>query len=67
MMQIFLNPYKTLHTKSTPFDFSNDSIMHYQDLEKFEYDFANFMNNSKTCYNVESVDSSRKQRNDSGH
>jgi peptide deformylase len=47
MMQIFLNPYKTLHTKSTPFDFSNDSIMHYQDLEKFEYDFANFMKNSK--------------------
>ena len=46
MMQIFLNPYKTLHTKSTPFDF-NEGLLHYQDLEKFEHDFATFMINSK--------------------
>ena len=46
MMQIFLNPYKTLHIKSTPFDF-NERILHYQDLEKFEHDFATFMINSK--------------------
>ena len=45
-MQIFLNPYKTLHTKSTTFDF-NEGLLHYQDLEKFEHDFATFMINSK--------------------
>ena len=34
MIQIFINPYKTLHEKSTEFDFE-EGLPQYQDLEKF--------------------------------
>ena len=44
-MQIFINPYQTLHSKSKPFDF-NEGIKHYPDLEKFENDMVNLMKNA---------------------
>ena len=42
MIQIFINPYKTLHEKSTEFDFE-EGLPQYQDLEKFEKDMCNLM------------------------
>jgi len=45
-MQIFLNPYHTLHTPSTPVDLSQD-IAGYNDLEKFEREMINLMKGSK--------------------
>ena len=45
-MQIFLNPYHTLHTPSTPVDLSQD-IAGYKDLEKFEREIINLMRASK--------------------
>ena len=42
MIQIFINPYKTLHEKSTEFDFAA-GLPQYQDLEKFEKDMCNLM------------------------
>ena len=39
MIQIFINPYKTLHEKSTEFDFE-EGLPQYQDLEKFEKDMC---------------------------
>ncbi len=45
MMQIFINPYQTLHTQSKPFDF-NEGIKHYPDLERFQNDMVNLMKNA---------------------
>ena len=44
-MQIFINPYQTLHTESKPFDF-NEGIKHYPDLERFQNDMVNLMKNA---------------------
>ena len=43
-MQIFVNPYKTLHEQSTDFDF-NEGLPNYQDIERFEKDMINLMKN----------------------
>jgi peptide deformylase len=45
-MQIFVNPYHTLHAPSTPVDLSQD-IAGYNDLEKFEREMINLMIASK--------------------
>ena len=45
-MQIFVNPYHTLHTESTPVDLTQD-IAGYRDLEKFEREMTNLMVASK--------------------
>ena len=44
-MQIFVNPYHTLHTKSTEVDL-NQSLAGYDDLEKFEHSMVNLMRSS---------------------
>ena len=45
MIQIFLNPYKTLFEKSTAWT-SADKIDGYDDIEKFEKDMTELMQNS---------------------
>ena len=45
-MQIFVNPYHTLHIKSTPVDLTQD-IAGYTDLEKFEREMVTLMKYSK--------------------
>jgi len=45
-MQIFVNPYHTLYTKSTPVDLTQD-IAGYTDLEKFEREMVTLMKYSK--------------------
>ena len=45
-MQIFVNPYHTLHTESTPVDLSQ-GVAGYSDLEKFEREMVNLMKASK--------------------
>ena len=46
MIEIYTHPYKTLETVSTPFDFANDTIPYYDDLEKFEVDMVNAMHSA---------------------
>ena len=43
MISIYQHPYKTLTEVSTPFDFKNDTIPYYDDIEKFEHDMAQTM------------------------
>ena len=45
MIQIFVNPYKTLHQVSTTWS-TQDSIQGYDDLEKFERAMINLMESS---------------------
>tara|TARA_X000001382_G_C3037858_1_gene136844 strand:- start:25 stop:528 length:504 start_codon:yes stop_codon:yes gene_type:complete len=42
MMQIFTNPYTTLHTRSTDVNLE-ESLAGYTDLERFEKDMVNLM------------------------
>jgi len=43
MISIYSYPSKFLTTISTPFDFKNDKIPLYKDLEKFERDMTGYM------------------------
>ena len=43
MISIFQYPHKALTEISTPFDFKNDKINDYDDIEKFENDMTNLM------------------------
>ena len=47
MISILQYPHKTLTEISTPFDFENDKINGYDDIEKFEYDMNNLMVNAR--------------------
>ena len=47
MISILQYPHKTLTEISTPFDFENDKILDYDDIEKFEYDMNNLMVNAR--------------------
>ena len=47
MISIFQYPHKALTEISTPFDFKNDKINDYDDIEKFEYDMTNLMINAR--------------------
>ena len=43
MIQVFQYPHEALTTVSTPFDFNNDKINGYDDIEKFEHDMNKLM------------------------
>ena len=43
MISILQYPHKTLNEVSTQFDFENDKIDGYDDIEKFEHDMNNLM------------------------
>ena len=43
MIKILQYPHKALTEISTPFDFENDKIPNYDDIEKFEFDMNNLM------------------------
>ena len=43
MISVLQYPHKALTTTSTPFDFKNDKINGYDDIEKFEHDMNNLM------------------------
>ena len=47
MISILQYPHKALTEVSTPFDFKNDKILDYDDIEKFEYDMNNLMVNAR--------------------
>ena len=47
MISILQYPHKTLNEVSTPFDFKNDKIDGYDDIEKFEHDMNNLMVNAR--------------------
>ena len=47
MISILQHPHKALTEVSTPFDFENDKIPNYDDIEKFEFDMNNLMINSR--------------------
>jgi peptide deformylase len=47
MIEIYTYPYKTLLDVCTPFDFANDKIPHYDDLEKFEREMISTMLGAK--------------------
>ena len=43
MISVLQYPHKALTTVSTPFDFKNDKINGYDDIEKFEHDMNKLM------------------------
>ena len=43
MISILQHPHKALTEIGTPFDFKNDKILDYDDIEKFENDMINLM------------------------
>ena len=43
MILIYQYPHKALTEVSTPFDFKNDKVDGYDDIEKFEHDMINLM------------------------
>ena len=43
MISILQHPHKALTEIGTPFDFKNDKILDYDDIEKFEHDMINLM------------------------
>ena len=43
MISIYQYPHEALTTVSTPFDFNNDKINGYDDIEKFEHDMNKLM------------------------
>ena len=47
MISILQYPHKTLNEVSTQFDFENDKIDGYDDIEKFENDMINLMINAR--------------------
>ena len=47
MINILQYPHEALTTVSTPFDFNNDKINGYDDIEKFEFDMNNLMVNAR--------------------
>ena len=47
MISIYTYPSPYLTTVSTPFDFNNDTLPFYDDIEKFEYDMINLMVNAR--------------------
>ena len=47
MISIYQYPHKALTEVSTPFDFENDKINGYDDIEKFEHDMNNLMVNAR--------------------
>jgi len=47
MINILQYPHEALTTVSTPFDFINDKINGYDDIEKFEFDMNNLMVNAR--------------------
>ena len=47
MITILQYPHKALTEVSTPFDFKNDKINGYDDIEKFEFDMNNLMINAR--------------------
>ena len=47
MISILQYPHKALMKVSTPFDFKNDKVDDYNDIEKFEHDMNNLMVNAR--------------------
>ena len=47
MISILQYPHKALMEVGTPFDFKNDKIDGYDDIEKFEHDMNNLMVNAR--------------------
>jgi len=47
MISIYTYPSPYLTTVSTPFDFNNDTLPFYDDIEKFEHDMINLMVNAR--------------------
>ena len=47
MISILQYPHKALMEVSTPFDFKNDKVDDYNDIEKFEHDMNNLMVNAR--------------------
>ena len=47
MITILQYPHKALTEVSTSFDFKNDKILDYNDIEKFEYDMINLMTDAR--------------------
>ena len=47
MISIYTYPSPYLTTVSTPFDFNNDILPFYNDIEKFEHDMINLMVNAR--------------------
>ena len=47
MIEIYTYPYKTLLDVCTPFNFANDKIPYYDDLEKFETEMVSAMVEAK--------------------
>jgi len=47
MINVLQYPHKALTEVSTPFDFNNDKILDYDDIEKFQHDMINLMITSR--------------------
>ena len=47
MINVLQYPHKALTEESTPFDFKNDKILDYDDIEKFQHDMINLMITSR--------------------
>jgi hypothetical protein len=47
MIELFSHPHYTLEQVSTPWDWKTDVIEHHADLEKFEHEMIQFMQDER--------------------